>query len=107
MIGTPLEQAHRERLKSGMAMIELQSAEGYCGVLRRAGCTVLGSDDISEHWTAVLVDRLAMYRGLRQQTTDRFGAAHFEKWDEAYSFFVGLYESGDLGGGRFVARRTV
>ncbi len=88
-------------------MIELQSAEGYCGVLRRAGCTVLGSDDISEHWTAVLVDRLAMYRGLRQQTTDRFGAAHFEKWDEAYSFFVGLYESGDLGGGRFVARRTV
>ena len=46
-----------------------------------------------------------MYRSLKNQTVSRFGDAHFEKWDRAYSFFVKLYTSGELGGGRFLARK--
>ena len=38
-------------------------------------------------------------------TVAKFGAAHFQKWDETYAFFVGLFAAGRLGGGRFVARR--
>jgi hypothetical protein len=32
-------------------------------------------------------------------------AGRLPKWDNAYSFFVGLYETRELGGGRFLARR--
>jgi hypothetical protein len=46
-----------------------------------------------------------MYRRLRTTTVARFGAAHFERWDETYAFFVGLFAAGQLSGGRFVARR--
>ena len=101
----PLDRATRERLRDGMAMVELQSLESYCDLLRGAGCTVLQSDDISDVWTRILIDRLAMYRGLKDQTVRRFGLEHTEAWDDVYSFFVGLYQSGTLGGGRFAARR--
>ena len=53
----------------------------------------------------ILLERLAMYRSLKDQTVERFGNEHFEKWDKAYSFFVGLYSSGELGGGRFLAQK--
>ncbi len=101
----PLDQATRARLRTSMAMVELQSLQGYCDLLAGAGCTVLQSDDLSDAWTRILVDRLAMYRGLKDQTVDRFGLAHYLAWDEAYDFFVGLYLAGTLGGGRFAARR--
>jgi len=51
------------------------------------------------------VQRLAMYRGLKDETIARFGADHFRRWDETYAFFVELFGAGKLGGGRFVARR--
>ncbi len=60
---------------------------------------------MSDEWRVILIDRLAMYRSLKDQTIERFGSTHFTKWDNAYSFFVGLYETGELGGGRFLARR--
>ncbi len=100
-----LQPATGERLRDGMAMVELQSLEGYCDLLQGAGCTVLQSDDISEAWTRILIDRLAMYRGLKDQTVRRFGLEHYLAWDDTYGFFVGLYQSGALGGGRFAARR--
>ncbi len=78
---------------------------GYRRLLEHEGCTVLAAEDLSAPWTAILVDRLAMYRSLKDQTVTRFGADHFQKWDDAYSFFVGRYETGELGGGRFLARR--
>jgi hypothetical protein len=63
-------------------------------------------DDLSAQWARILVDRLAMYRGLKDETILKFGAEHFRRWDETYAFFVGLYQEGKLGGGRFVARRA-
>ena len=63
-------------------------------------------DDLRAWWTEVLKARLAMYRSLEETTVARFGAAHFQKWDDTYAFFVGLFAAGRLGGGRFVARRA-
>ena len=63
------------------------------------------AEELSEAWAEILIERLAMYRSLKNQTDSRFGDAHFEKWDRAYSFFVKLYTSGELGGGRFLARK--
>ena len=97
--------ATRARLQREMTFMELGSKDAYRDRFEREDCDVLEIQDLSAEWRDILVDRLAMYRSLKNQTVDRFGADHFAKWDSAYSFFVGLYETGELGGGRFLARR--
>jgi len=96
----------RSRLESEMVFSELATLEEYCHLLEEKGCQVVEVEDLSENWARILVDRLAMYRSLKEQTVSSFGLAHFQKWDRTYSFFVGLYRSGELGGGRFVAHKT-
>jgi len=95
----------RSRLESEMVFSELTTLEEYCHLLEEKGCQVVEVEDLSENWAQILVDRLAMYRSLKEQTVSSFGLAHFQKWDRTYSFFVGLYRSGELGGGRFVAHK--
>ena len=96
----------RGRLENEMVFSELSTLEQYCHLLEEKGCQVVEVEDLSENWAQILVDRLAMYRSLKEQTVSSFGLAHFQKWDRTYSFFVGLYRSGELGGGRFVAHKT-
>jgi len=100
-----LSDAELARLAQGMPFPTLESLEGYAGLLAANGCEVVLRDDLSAEWARILVQRLAMYRGLKDETVRKFGAEHFRKWDETYAFFVGLYQEGKLGGGRFVARR--
>ena len=101
----PLEGETAARLQRDMGFAELGSLERYRDLLAANGCAVLEAEDMSEHWTVVLRQRLEMYRGLKEQTIASFGAAHFQAWDDFYAYFVGLYESGDLGGGRFLAQK--
>ena len=98
-------EATRERLQREMTFVELGSLNTYRNQLERAGCVVVETQEVSDEWRVILVDRLAMYRSMKDQTIERFGKSHFAKWDNAYSFFVGLYVTGELGGGRFLARR--
>jgi ubiquinone/menaquinone biosynthesis C-methylase UbiE len=100
-----LSAAEFERLRDDMTFQSLETLDGYGRLLARSGCTVIACDDLSIWWTEVLQGRLAMYRSLEDTTVARFGAAHFQKWDATYAFFVGLFAAGGLGGGRFVARR--
>jgi ubiquinone/menaquinone biosynthesis C-methylase UbiE len=93
------------RLEREMTFHALESAAGYAKLLANSGCTLLEQDDLSAFWTEILKQRLQMYRGLEATTVAKFGAEHFQKWDDAYAFFVGLFAAGQLGGGRFVARR--
>jgi ubiquinone/menaquinone biosynthesis C-methylase UbiE len=101
-----LSAAEFERLQIGMTFQSLETLDGYGRLLAESGCALIGRDDLSAWWTEVLQGRLAMYRSLKDTTVARFGAAHFEKWDATYAFFVGLFAAGRLGGGRFVARRS-
>lgn len=94
-----------ERLEAVMAYRDLGTAARYRRALERAGCVVVAVQDLGAAWRQILTDRLAMYRSLERQTVERFGEDHFRRWDEAYSFFVGLYATGELGGGRFLARK--
>jgi len=96
----------RERLREEMTHQELASAGGYREALDQAGLAVEAFEDLGEAWRVILADRLAMYRSLEAQTVERFGRGHFEKWDRAYSFFVGLYRTGELSGGRVLARKA-
>ncbi|MBT3372086.1 MAG: methyltransferase domain-containing protein [Rhodospirillaceae bacterium] len=94
------------RLQRDMGFAELGSLARYQDLLAANGCTVLEAEEMSDHWAVILRERLQMYRGLKEQTISSFGAAHYQAWDDFYAFFVGLYESGDLGGGRFLARKS-
>ena len=94
-----------ERLEREMTFLSLESLEGYAALLAANGCQMIAQDDLSDWWAAILVQRLAMYRSLEETTVARFGAEHFQRWDDTYAFFVGRFGKGQLGGGRLVARR--
>jgi sarcosine/dimethylglycine N-methyltransferase len=100
-----LEPESQERLRRAMAFASFETLDGYARLLAENGCTVLERDDLTARWAEILVQRLALYRSLRETTVARFGADHFRKWDDTYAFFVGLFAKGELRGGRLVARR--
>jgi hypothetical protein len=89
-----------------MAFASIATLDAYRRQLGEAGCEVARCEDLSAGWTEVVKRRLAMYRSLKGATTARFGEAHFRRWDRTYSFFVGLFAAGSLGGGRLVAQRV-
>lgn len=102
----PLTSSETEQLARDMRFPPIVSAAHYLERLAPAGFNILRQDDLSLAWRQILVDRLQMYRSLRETTVERFGEAHFEKWDRMYSAFVSLFVSGKLGGTRVVARAT-
>ena len=98
-----LDQETEGRLRDEMTFHDLESAAGYRRLLEANGCEVVVQDDLGELWTRILIDRLAMYRSLEDTTVAAYGRVHFERWDRAYTHFVGLFGEGKLTGGRFVA----
>ncbi len=94
------------RLRREMTFPTLETLDGYRDLLASHACALQLREDLSQEWARILLARLAMYRSLKQETVQKFGAAHFSRWDDTYAFFVGLYGEGKLGGGRFVARKV-
>lgn len=101
----PIDDADMRKLGRALASVNFASAQAYREWLEAAGFTVLIDVDRNEELKAILVERLAMYRSLGDQTRDRFGAAREKEWEEGYSFFVDSVVAGRLGGCRFVARK--
>jgi len=103
-IATPrLEDGERRRLSEWMAATNLLGRERYRELLAQAGFVSADSEDLSAEWRVILRERLAMYRALRADTVARLGQARYDEYNQLYDFFVGLVESGKLGGGRFSA----
>jgi sarcosine/dimethylglycine N-methyltransferase len=102
----PLSAEEKQRLGSEMVAPSIASADEYSMWMRDAGFTVVSNEDLHQQWTAVLLERKEMYRSLSDTTIKKFGQAHFDKWDATYSFFVGLFEEGKLGGIRMVAKHS-
>jgi ubiquinone/menaquinone biosynthesis C-methylase UbiE len=102
----PLAADDARRLYEGMRFSEIATEAAYRGWLQAAGLQVQRVTDLSAEWTRILVERHAMYRSLREQTVARLGLAHYERYDQAYEHFVGLYRSGVLAGALFHARRA-
>jgi SAM-dependent methyltransferase len=98
-----LEDNERRRLFEWMAAVNLQSIDGYRGLLARAGFEGVVAEDLSGEWIAILQERLRMYRGLREQTVGRLGQARYDEYNQLYGFFVKLVEAGKLGGARLSA----
>lgn len=103
--GSGLNSGQREEMSQGMGYVDLGTLAGYQGLLAAAGCVVEEAEDLGARWAVILRQRLEMYRSLEAQTVARFGEAVYRRWDDIYTLFVGLIEQGQLGGGRFLARR--
>ena len=101
-----LSAADSERLLEGMTFSEIATVEGYTEQLRLCGMEVVRVVDVTQEWTRILVERLAMYRSLEAQTVARLGREHFERYDRAYEHFVGLYQTGVLAGALIHARKA-
>jgi hypothetical protein len=99
-----LTRGEEERLAAEIHAPNIASADRYEELLENNGCRVELRDDLSEEWKRILVDRLAMYRSLRDTTIAKFGEARFLEYDRAYSHFVGLFAADKLGGVRIVAQ---
>jgi hypothetical protein len=89
-----------------MRTSNIATAESYASLLDRSGCAVVAEDDLSDEWRRILVDRLAMYRSLKDTTIAKFGEARFVEYDNAYSHYVDCFLAGTLGGVRMVARKA-
>lgn len=103
--GERLDEAAAARVQRDMAFAGFETLDGYARLLAANGCAVLEQEDLTPEWAEILVQRLAMYRELRETTVARFGADHFRRWDDTYAFFVNLFAERQLAGGRLVARR--
>jgi sarcosine/dimethylglycine N-methyltransferase len=99
-----LTRGEQQRLAAEMHAPTIASADRYAELLENNGCQVELREDLSDEWKRILVDRLAMYRSLRDTTIAKFGEARFLEYDRAYSHFVSLFVAGKLGGARLVAR---
>ena len=100
-----LTRGERERLSVWMAATTLQTLDGYRALLARTGFAWAEAEDLTAEWAPLLRRRLAMYRRLRADTVARLGETRYGEYIQLYEFFVGLIESGRLGGGRFWAAR--
>ena len=93
------------RLATEMQYALVEPAANYIELLTRSRFHVVTCEDLSEEWTAILKGRLGMYRSLRDTTVAKFGEARYAEYDHAYSHFVGLFVTKELGGVRIVSRR--
>jgi len=101
-----LEPQDRAEMGQGMGYVDLGTLADYQRFLEAAGCVVEEVEDLSTRWAVILRQRLEMYQSLEAQTIASFGEDVYRRWDRIYTLFVGLVENGQLGGGRFLARRT-
>jgi ubiquinone/menaquinone biosynthesis C-methylase UbiE len=95
-----------QKLFDGMRFSEIATLGDYQQWFADAGMQWVQSIDLSEEWTRILVDRHAMYRSLESQTVARLGRDHFDRYDQAYDHFVGLYRSGVLSGALVLASKS-
>ena len=63
------------RLRDEMAYPSVETTAGYRKLLQDCGFDEVQTEDLSEEWTRILVDRLAMYRSLHTTTVAKFGEA--------------------------------
>ena len=80
VVKSPLEISTEARLAAEMHTANVASARIYSDLLERNGCTIAHEDDLSGLWKPILVQRLEMYRSLRDTTIAKFGEARFYEY---------------------------
>jgi sarcosine/dimethylglycine N-methyltransferase len=102
---TPLSEADADLMWRGMAVQTLQNVASYRALLEGAGFRVVAVDDLSKEWGAILAERLAMYRRLREEAARAGTPQGHDAFHESYVRFVEMMQTGELGGARFTAEK--
>jgi hypothetical protein len=89
----------------GMAAQTLQSVASYRALLEAVGFRIVAVDDLSKQWGAILAERLAMYRKLREEAARAGTPQGHDAFHESYVRFVEMMQTGELGGARFTAEK--
>ncbi|MDF1719823.1 MAG: class I SAM-dependent methyltransferase [Minwuia sp.] len=100
--GPELTEQDRAAIEDGMEMRTIQTVSGYGAMFDAAGLSLVRHDDLSAAWVGILTERLEMYRAMSASTQATLGDGVHERYMDAYETFVGLVQSGRLGGGRFI-----
>jgi sarcosine/dimethylglycine N-methyltransferase len=101
----PLDEADKALMWQGMAVRDLYSLPIYADLVGKAGFTVISAEDLTQEWGALLTQRLAMYRKLREETEAAGTPAGHDAFYESYVRFVDLVNQAILGGGRFAGEK--
>jgi sarcosine/dimethylglycine N-methyltransferase len=101
----PLSATDKELMWQGMAVTELYTLPVYTDLVRDAGFIITSVEDLTGDWSAILTQRLAMYRKLREETLAAGTPAGHDAFYESYVRFVDLVNTASLGGGRFVGEK--
>jgi len=99
----PLEAGDYRTLWEGIAAQSIQSYDGYRGLLAQAGFRDILAEDLTGQWGAILEQRFAMYRKLREETRRLGTPSGDEAFYASYARLVELVQSGRLGGVRITA----
>lgn len=101
----PLSADDARLMWDGMAVQKLYSAAEQADLLRVAGFTIVGTEDLSRSWGEILKQRLAMYQKLRGETEKAGTSTGHDAFYRSYVRFVELVLDGGLGGARLVAQK--
>lgn len=101
----PLSADDAQLMWDGMAVQKLYSGAEQADLLRAAGFTVVGTEDLSSSWGEILKVRLAMYQKLRGETEKAGTSTGHDAFYRSYVRFVELVLNGGLGGARLVAQK--
>ncbi len=91
-------------MREGITAQDVATVARYRALLADAGFGDVSVHDLSADWVPILQSRRDMYDRLRTEALERTGVDEHADYCRFYHAFVGLVESGVLGGARFSAR---
>lgn len=101
----PIGAADRQALQDGIAAADIATAEDYRAMLAKAGFVDVSLVDLTTEWGPILAARFDMYTRLREDARNKGTPSGDEAFYRSYERLVALVRAGDLGGGRFSARK--
>ena len=101
-----IEDNERNELLSAMAAPNIAKIDDYQGYLEARGYTVVVADDISTLFTAQYRDIIAALADMERTLSEKFSPKIYQIIAKRNGCILRGFESGALGGGRIVARKS-
>ena len=100
-----LTDAERETLAGKVYCRDLPRLDDLRRDLGRAGFAQVEIEDVTAFWTGLVTERAEAWRAGRERETALHGEEVFAGLDDFYSSIARLFEGGNLGGMRLIARK--
>jgi SAM-dependent methyltransferase len=101
-----IEGNERSELLSAMAAPNIARIDDYRGYLEARGCTVVVGEDVSALFTSQYRDIMSALAKTERLLSEKFSPNIYQIIAERNGCILRGFESGALGGGRIVARKS-